>query len=286
MTKILKEHESTDWKLINILYPNWKDLSNKKILVIHSFECAYLLAFKNEVTYLTDDAEKYELFNKQVVNNFAFGANDVAYLVKDWNEIDYDNLEMLNESDNMDEGMSDAEIAELLKNDPDVNAEEIQKDSIKEKEDKYVEELETEGTAHEVEQSKIKRKGYTYADAGVEDGDTLIFWSKRIKTWPKKDKNNVYKVLIPNANEKSVVIDGIEYASINKFILTMIPKCAINGRLHLYTKSEFSKPEKKRLSIRELMIEKNYLPGECTKDDEVKQTSKNIFKKVFNLFKK
>lgn len=87
------EHISKGYKLLGMLYPDYKSLENKRILVVHSFECAYLLAFKNIVTYVTDDVEMARKFEKEVEMNFAFNADDKVYLVKDWSKVDFNDLD-------------------------------------------------------------------------------------------------------------------------------------------------------------------------------------------------
>ena len=89
----MKEFQTNDYSLLNLLYPEWESLEAKDILVVHAFECAYLLAFKNKVTYVTDDIEMARKFDEEVINNFAFGFDDKVYYVTDWNKVDYGDLE-------------------------------------------------------------------------------------------------------------------------------------------------------------------------------------------------
>lgn len=88
-----KEHQSRDFGLLDLLYPEHEKLVAKDILVVHSFECAYLLAFENKVTYVTDDIEMARKFEEEVINNFAFGFNDKVYFVTDWKKVDFSDLD-------------------------------------------------------------------------------------------------------------------------------------------------------------------------------------------------
>ena len=69
------------WRIIR------DNTTNKKVLVIHDFLTASIMARNNEVYYITDDEIKRNIFVRGVINNVNFGNNDKAELIKDWNKI-------------------------------------------------------------------------------------------------------------------------------------------------------------------------------------------------------
>lgn len=228
------EPESKDWKLIDLLYPDWQTLENKKILVVHSFECAYLLAFKNEVTYLSDDPEMIKRFEDEVINNFAFGFNDDCILVKDWQKFDYENLQ------NVDDTPEETSWLDVLKDDEEVDFDEI----YKEIEDSKVEE-------------KTKKKNIYYLeDAGVKNGDQLIFYGEHDSEFRRYGYNAFHLVKVLNAGKKELLqIEGKEYKSSGAFAAEKYPKANVNARNCLFTMEEFAKGDNKK-SIAQIMREK------------------------------
>ena len=74
------EPESVNWQLPYML--KCHEFKNKRILVIHSYECAYMASINNSVVYVTDDKEKYKKFVDNVVNSIQFGNDDSCYLIK------------------------------------------------------------------------------------------------------------------------------------------------------------------------------------------------------------
>ena len=54
---------------------------NKRVLVIRDLFTAMHASIDNSVTFVTDDKEAYELFNKNVVSNDEFGNDDTAIIV-------------------------------------------------------------------------------------------------------------------------------------------------------------------------------------------------------------
>ena len=91
------ETESVNWQLPYML--KCHEFKNKKILVIHSYECAYMASINNSVVYVTDDKEKYKKFVDNVVNSIQFGNDDSVYLIKSNQWLDL--VEILNEEENM-----------------------------------------------------------------------------------------------------------------------------------------------------------------------------------------
>lgn len=74
------EPESVNWQLPYML--KCHEFKNKRILVIHSYECAYMASINNSVVYVTDDEEKYNKFVDNVINSIQFGNDDYALLIK------------------------------------------------------------------------------------------------------------------------------------------------------------------------------------------------------------
>lgn len=68
----------------NILIPNeYIKITGKTVCVIRDFCTAFRLAEKNTVLYVSDDAEKIELFQEAVVYNACFPDNSQTLLVHD-----------------------------------------------------------------------------------------------------------------------------------------------------------------------------------------------------------
>lgn len=91
------EPESVNWQLPYML--KCHEFKNKRILVIHSYECAYMASINNSVVYVTDDEEKYKKFADKVVNSIQFGNDDSVYLIKSNQWLDL--VEILNKEENM-----------------------------------------------------------------------------------------------------------------------------------------------------------------------------------------
>ena len=85
---MLHEEKSTEeFKNIDI-WRNTRDNSiNKVCLVIRDFLTASVMALHNEVYYITDDEDKFNMFNRHVINSVNYGLNDKAALIKDWSKI-------------------------------------------------------------------------------------------------------------------------------------------------------------------------------------------------------
>lgn len=81
---MLHEEKSTEeFKNIDI-WRNTRDNSiNKVCLVIRDFLTASVMALHNEVYYITDDEDKFNMFNRHVINSVNYGLNDKASLIKD-----------------------------------------------------------------------------------------------------------------------------------------------------------------------------------------------------------
>ena len=91
------EPESVNWQLPYML--KCHEFKNKRILVIHSYECAYMASINNSVIYVTDDEEKHNKFADKVVNSIQFGNDDSTYLIESnqWLNL----IEILNGEENM-----------------------------------------------------------------------------------------------------------------------------------------------------------------------------------------
>lgn len=96
-TKFGIEPESVNWQLPYML--KCHELKNKRILVIHSYECAYMASINNSVVYVTDDEEKHNKFADNVVNSIQFGNDDSTYLIESNQWLDL--IEILNGEENM-----------------------------------------------------------------------------------------------------------------------------------------------------------------------------------------
>ena len=84
---LYKEESTEEFKNIDI-WRNTRDNSiNKVCLVIHDFLTASVMALHNEVYYITDDEDKFNMFKRHIINNINFGNNDKASLIKDWSKI-------------------------------------------------------------------------------------------------------------------------------------------------------------------------------------------------------
>ena len=70
----------------------WANVRNNtngnKVLVIHDYWTAIIMAKNNEVYYITDDEEKNNWFKRNVINNAYFGNDDRVELIEDWKNID------------------------------------------------------------------------------------------------------------------------------------------------------------------------------------------------------
>lgn len=85
---MLYEEKSTEeFKNIDIWRNTRDNSSNKLVLVIHDFLTASVMALYNEVYYITNDEDKFNMFNRHIINNINFGINDKATLIKDWSKI-------------------------------------------------------------------------------------------------------------------------------------------------------------------------------------------------------
>lgn len=85
---MLYEEKSTEeFKNIDIWRNTRDNSSNKLVLVIRDFLTAFVMALHNEVYYITDDEDKFNMFNRHIINNINFGNNDKAVLIKDWRKI-------------------------------------------------------------------------------------------------------------------------------------------------------------------------------------------------------
>lgn len=94
------EPESVNWQLPYML--KCHEFKNKRILVIHSYECAYMASINNSVVYVTDDKEKYNKFVDNVINSIQFGNDDCALLIKSNQWLDlYDIINDYLEKNNM-----------------------------------------------------------------------------------------------------------------------------------------------------------------------------------------
>ena len=93
---MLYEEKSTEeFKNIDI-WRNTRDNSNKVCLVIRDFLTASVMALHNEVYYITDDEDKFNMFNRHVINSVNYGLNDKAALIKDTKDW-YNILEFIDE---------------------------------------------------------------------------------------------------------------------------------------------------------------------------------------------
>ena len=78
----MKFQANVPFKLTKLFYEKLGEQpKDKRILVIRDFFTAMHAAIDNSVTFITDDKEAYELFNKNVVSNDEFGNDDTVLLV-------------------------------------------------------------------------------------------------------------------------------------------------------------------------------------------------------------
>jgi hypothetical protein len=78
----MKFQANIPFKLTKLFYEKLGEQpKNKRILVIRDFFTAMHAAIDNSVTFITDDKEACDLFNKNVVSNDEFGNNDTTLFV-------------------------------------------------------------------------------------------------------------------------------------------------------------------------------------------------------------
>ena len=78
----MKFQANIPFKLTKLFYEKLGEQpKDKRILVIRDFFTAMHASIDNAVTFVTDDKEAYELFNKNVVSNDEFGNDDTVLLV-------------------------------------------------------------------------------------------------------------------------------------------------------------------------------------------------------------
>ena len=78
----MKFQANVPFKLTKLFYEKLGEQpKDKHVLVIRDFFTAMHASIDNAVTFVTDNKEAYELFNKNVVSNDEFGNNDTALLV-------------------------------------------------------------------------------------------------------------------------------------------------------------------------------------------------------------
>ena len=78
----MKFQANIPFKLTKLFYEKLGEQpKDKRIIVIRDFFTAMHAAIDNAVTFVTDDKEAYELFNKNVVSNDEFGNDDTVLLV-------------------------------------------------------------------------------------------------------------------------------------------------------------------------------------------------------------
>ncbi len=89
----MKFQANIPFKLTKLFYEKLGEQPvNKRVLVIRDLFTAMHASIDNAVTFITDDKEAYELFNKNVVSNDEFGNDDTSLLVdteinkKAWND--------------------------------------------------------------------------------------------------------------------------------------------------------------------------------------------------------
>lgn len=89
----MKFQANVPFKLTKMFYEKLGEQpKDKSVLVIRDLFTAMHASIDNTVTFVTDDKEAYELFNKNVVSNDEFGNNDTAIFVdteinkKAWND--------------------------------------------------------------------------------------------------------------------------------------------------------------------------------------------------------
>src|SRR5574344_1903910 len=78
----MKFQANVPFKLTKLFYEKLGEQpKNKHVLVIRELFTAMHAAIDNSVTFITDDKEAYELFNKNVVSNDEFGNDDTTLYV-------------------------------------------------------------------------------------------------------------------------------------------------------------------------------------------------------------
>ncbi len=78
----MKFQANIPFKLTKMFYEKLGEQPvNKRVLVIRDLFTAMHASIDNAVTFVTDDADAYELFNKNVVSNDEFGNDDTAIFV-------------------------------------------------------------------------------------------------------------------------------------------------------------------------------------------------------------
>ena len=78
----MKFQANIPFKLTKMFYEKLGEQPvNKRVLVIRDLFTAMHASIDNAVTFITDDADAYELFNKNVASNDEFGNDDIAIFV-------------------------------------------------------------------------------------------------------------------------------------------------------------------------------------------------------------
>src|SRR5574344_2085860 len=78
----MKFQANIPFKLTKLFYEKLGEQPvNKRVLVIRDLFTAMHASIDNAVTFVTDDEEAYELFNKNVVSKDEFGNDDTAIFV-------------------------------------------------------------------------------------------------------------------------------------------------------------------------------------------------------------
>ena len=78
----MKFQANVPFKLTKLFYEKLGEQpKDKRILVIRDFFTAMHAAIDNNVTFITDDKEAYEVFSKNVVSNYEFGNDDTTLYV-------------------------------------------------------------------------------------------------------------------------------------------------------------------------------------------------------------
>jgi hypothetical protein len=78
----MKFQANVPFKLTKMFYEKLGEQpTDKRVLVIRDFFTAMHTSIDNAVTFITDDKDSYELFNKNVVSNDEFGNDDTAIFV-------------------------------------------------------------------------------------------------------------------------------------------------------------------------------------------------------------
>ena len=78
----MKFQSNIPFKLTKMFYEKLGEQpKNQNVLVIRDLFTAMHAAIDNSVTFITDDKEAHELFNRNVVSNDEFGNDDTTQLV-------------------------------------------------------------------------------------------------------------------------------------------------------------------------------------------------------------